>query len=409
MSKAATHKTSINGKPMKATGLINIVIAALLGKSTGIIALAQTATLTELGGLRVPPSGIGGVDSNATFAIGMTTDNGVSWRSDATPAEAVQIVGKLRPEVTQIGQQADIYLVVKTDAGFLMRKTDGAFTPWSGNTDELVPYKRQSTLTAETGMDLYTGKLGVSGEFQLFLGYRGADGVLRYSPRPFVLTSAANPAASSADWFFNGADWQSNGSPPACANPLLQLPVETAKVTSILYPGQTRGGDYKAHGGFRFDGTGQSNQVNVVAAIAGTVVRGERDNTNGVVQYGFEIINSCGVMMRIGHLLELSPQFAAIANSLPPASASSEFHSVSGHTVTAGAPIATAIGLPGNVFMDFGVYDLRSRNPATTGMTGELKPYGICWLDALPTADATRVRSLPAADGESGKRSDYCR
>lgn len=409
MTKAATHKAPINRKPMKPPGLVAVVLIALLGPSTDNRVLAQTATLTELGGLRVPPPGSGSVDTNATFAIGMTTDNGLSWRSGATPTDALQIVGKLRPEATQIGQQADIYLVVKTGASFLMRKTDGAFTQWSGSTAELVPYKRQTTLTAETSVDLYTGKLGISGEFQLFVGYRGADGLLRYSPRPFVLTSTMNPAGSSADWFFNGSDWQSNGAPQACATPLLQPPVDTANVTSILYPGQTRGGDYKAHGGFRFDGNGQSSQVNVVAAISGTVVRGERDNTNGVVQYGFEIINSCGVMIRLGHLLELSPQFAAIANSLPPASASSEFHPVSGHTVTAGAPIATAIGLPGNVFMDFGVYDLRSRNPATTGMTGELKPYGICWLDALPAADSTRARSLPAADGESGKRSDYCR
>jgi hypothetical protein len=59
--------------------------------------------------------------------------------------------------------------------------------------------------------------------------------------------------------------------------------------------------------------------------------------------------------------------------------------------------------------MDFGIYDLRSRNPATTTMTGELKPYGICWLDALPAADKARVRSLPAADGVAGTTSDYCR
>ena len=40
---------------------------------------------------------------------------------------------------------------------------------------------------------------------------------------------------------------------PSCPTPLLQTPVDLSKVTSILYPGQERGGNYKAHGGFGFD------------------------------------------------------------------------------------------------------------------------------------------------------------
>ena len=39
----------------------------------------------------------------------------------------------------------------------------------------------------------------------------------------------------------------------SCPAPLLQTPVDLSKVTSILYPGQERGGNYKAHGVFGFD------------------------------------------------------------------------------------------------------------------------------------------------------------
>ena len=39
-----------------------------------------------------------------------------------------------------------------------------------------------------------------------------------------------------------------------CPDPFVfQLPIDINKATSVLYPGQIRGGDYKAHGGFRFD------------------------------------------------------------------------------------------------------------------------------------------------------------
>ncbi len=393
---------------MKAVRFVSILIALFANALWNDAAMAQGTSLTELGGLRVPPAGSAVVDTNATFAIGMTIDNGFSWRNGATPTEALRIVGKVRPDASQIGRQADIFVVVRTGAVFLMRKSDGAFVQWSGDAAELAPYKPQTTLAADTEVEIYSGQLGVSGEFQLFLGYRGTDGVLHYSPQPFVMTISANPTGGAAPWFFNGTDWQSNGTPPACPGPLLQSPLDLGKVTSILYPGQTRGGDYKAHGGFRLDGAGQTNQVNVASAIAGTVVRGVRDNAHGVVQYGFDIINPCGVMMRVGHLLELSPKFAAIAETLPPPTPGNTFTTLSGYTVNVGELIASAIGIPGNTFMDFGIYDLRSRNPATTSMTGELKPYGTCWLDALPAADSARVRSLPPADGVSGRTSDYC-
>ena len=150
-------------------------------------------------------------------------------------------------------------------------------------------------------------------------------------------------------------------------------------------------------------------QVTVTSAISGTVSRGVRYIEAGVVQYLFDIISPCGVMMRLDHLRELSPKFAAIAATLPPAAETTQTTQLTGYSVSAGETIATAVGMNANVSFDFGIYDLRSRNPATAQMTGELRPYGICWLDSLPTADSQRVRALPAADGVMGKTSDYCR
>ncbi len=212
-------------------------------------------------------------------------------------------------------------------------------------------------------------------------------------------------------WNFSGSAWEVTGTPPSCPSPLLGAPVDLSRVTSVLYPGQTRGGDYKAHGGFRFDRAGQSHSVSVVAAMEASVYRGVRYIEGGETQYLFDFIHPCGVMIRLDHLLELSAKFAALAATLPPATASTVTSTISGQSVSAGEQIATAIGsrTTGNVGVDFGVYDLRQRNPATASRQGEQAPYGICWLDQMSPANTAILRALPAGDQASGARSDYCR
>ncbi|MFM8535379.1 MAG: hypothetical protein ACKOEC_17615 [Acidimicrobiia bacterium] len=188
-----------------------------------------------------------------------------------------------------------------------------------------------------------------------------------------------------------------------------------SRVTSILFPGQVRGGNYKPHGGFRFDGSGQTNAATITAAMDASVFRGARYLESGQVQYLFDFINACGYMFRLDHLRELSAKFQAIANGFPAAAeGGSQTTTVSGQTVTAGETIATAVGFTNNVSVDFGVYDLRQRNSASgdpawlAGHPGELASYAVCWFDLLPSADAARVRSLPASTND-GRVSDYCR
>jgi hypothetical protein len=212
--------------------------------------------------------------------------------------------------------------------------------------------------------------------------------------------------SAAASWSFNGTSWQATGTPPSCPAPLLGAPADLSRATAVLYPGQVRGGDYKAHGGLRFDGS--PNTVTVVAPMDATVYRGVRYVEAGETQYMFDFINNCGVMFRLDHLLELSSRFAAIAATLPAAGASTVTTTISGQTVSAGETIATAIGFrtTSNVGFDFGVYDLRQRNPATTSRTGELIPYGVCWLDRMSAANNAIVGALPPGDQAQGRTSD---
>ena len=200
----------------------------------------------------------------------------------------------------------------------------------------------------------------------------------------------------------------------SCPTPLLQSPVDLSKVTSILYPGQERGGNYKAHGGFGFDDA-TDNSVTVEIPLDGKITRVARYRELGEVQYLFEFEGNCGVSFRLDHLRELTAKFEAVVAAFPIKEDSRTDLVNPPVAVMLGEVIATEVGFLNNVFLDFGVYDMRQKNeaskdPAWAGAHSQFPAdsYGICWLDALPQADSLVVKALPSRDGASGTKSDYC-
>ena len=150
------------------------------------------------------------------------------------------------------------------------------------------------------------------------------------------------------------------------------------------------------------------------------ILRASRYLASGEIQYTFDFVNDCGIMYRFGHLRDLAPRFQALADALPaPVELDSRSTQISGNlTVALGELVGTSTGLrdsANNVFLDYGVYDLRQRNAASrdaawlASHNNDTAPYGTCWFDLLTTADAARVRALPPADGAMGRTSDYCR
>lgn len=132
-----------------------------------------------------------------------------------------------------------------------------------------------------------------------------------------------------------------------------------------------------------------------------------------------DFLHECGILHRFDHLLALSPPLQALVDLLPPpVERDSRTTPVgAGHAVRAGDMLATSVGSPkaGNLFIDWGVYDLRQRNAASENPAwlashpGEFASYAICWFDYLDPGDAAIVRSLPSGSSESGAHSDYCR
>ena len=201
----------------------------------------------------------------------------------------------------------------------------------------------------------------------------------------------------------------------ACPTPLLQTPVDLSRVTSILYPGQERGGNYKAHGGFGFDNA-TDNSVTVKIPLDGKITRVVRYREIGEVQYLFEFEGNCGVSFRFDHLRKLTAKFEAVVNAFPIKEDTRTDLVNPPVAVTVGEVIATEVGFLNNVSVDFGVYDMRqkneaSKNPAWASAHSQFPAdsYGICWFNSLPQADSVAVKLLPSRDGQNGKTSDYCK
>lgn len=207
----------------------------------------------------------------------------------------------------------------------------------------------------------------------------------------------------------------------SCPEPILQLPTELENITSILYPGQERGGNYKPHGGFRLDNL-SSNTVKVIAPMDAKLVAGSRYIEQGEEQILLDFQSSCGVKFRFDHLLTLSPEIQAEVNKLPEAKVddSRTTNFTNQISVKTGDVIATEVGFAKskNVSFDFGVYDTRQPNASSEDKAykaahpdlenNEQLKYAVCWLDFLAPEVATALKSLPAGDQAAGKTSDYC-
>ena|SRR3989344_3129602 len=230
---------------------------------------------------------------------------------------------------------------------------------------------------------------------------------------------------SSVSWEFNNdtKTWSAMGNPPACPDPFVfPSPVDLSLASGILYPGQVRGGDYKPHGGVRFDNR-DTNDIKVQAIMDGYILKASKYLEAGEEQISFFYINDCGLMVMHDHFLTLSPRIAEALSKLPLGDeGDSRTTTIEPKVyVKKGEVLATEIGHKDfngkkNIFVDFGLYDLtktngieydsdfRTKNPNVD----EYGTHALCWFDYLSSEEESLVRSLPAG-GHEGKQSDYCK
>jgi len=236
-----------------------------------------------------------------------------------------------------------------------------------------------------------------------------------------------NPQTVAIVWQNNGSDGfeptPPNAVVPDCIDVGWQLPLrDLSTVEGRLEPGQIRGGDYKAHGGFRM----QTAEVDVVSAINGAITSiaayretatGKR--SGGEVQYLIEIQHPCGIQVRYDHLKVLSAPIQKIFtdNAVVVGDDSRTTRMQPPVPIKAGDLLATTVGFietGANYSFDFGVYDLRTPQPSKRsaeelkkmGPSGMLGQYGLCWYDLFGTENAASIRAIPVGSKEQG--SDYC-
>jgi len=221
-------------------------------------------------------------------------------------------------------------------------------------------------------------------------------------------------------WMFDNRDgeWRVSGSPPACSDPLIvESPVDINQVSSILYPGQIRAGDYKPHGGFRF--LRSDNLVDVVAPMDGYLFKASRHIARGEIQYLMFFINDCGVMYKLDHLRTLTDKYERVFDDFPPPPVEdSRTTEINPRVfVQKGELIATEVGFKkdNNIFVDFGLYDLRQKNEVSQdpswvashpGME-EQGEHALCWFNNFKPQQAEILVNL-SIGSEEGNVSDYC-
>lgn len=181
------------------------LVLALAASALGAPAWCQTAGAPSL---QVLPSArlASPATSGAVFSAGMSRDGLKTYVARAATTEPVSIVGRVQPETAQIGQPGQLYLVIMVAPGqFLMRNSQGAFLPWNGDPAALVPARSLPALAGQETIDVFSGVLGVEGEFQIFLGYSASDRVLHFTPTPLtiqlIVDSDRDGVADAADLF----------------------------------------------------------------------------------------------------------------------------------------------------------------------------------------------------------------
>lgn len=165
------------------------LLLSLLLSTSGQAADAELSTLSAIGS--------DGKASTAAFAAGMSLDNGGSYRSAATSGDTAVITGRITPATTDVGKKADLYALVNVEGAFYMRTAAGGYQPWAGGIATLVPVQKDVTLASTQSVEVFRGKLALSGVVQVYLGYKPAGStavIYTLNPLRLEVQASTSPA-----------------------------------------------------------------------------------------------------------------------------------------------------------------------------------------------------------------------
>jgi len=334
----------------------------------------------------------------------------ISCQNQELPLPVVKTLAKQEPsnhssiEVAQGPDAEGEYVTMRTQLGYAT-KSGGIHPDAYREIDAKIRALEEAGLEIEKANELR----GMLEKLKI-----GEEAPIAPQDMKYLIVFPGWNTTTAVTWHYRDGIWVPTATPPQCDEPFIfQTPVDLDLATAILYPGQYRGGDFKPHGGFRTDKT--EGPVEVRSPIEGYIWRVAKFTDDYGIHYMFDIQHQCGIMVRLGHLAKVPPKMEAIFDDFPIRSKyDSRTELVEPFFVSLGEVIATDTQL-GTGF-DWGAYDLRKENEASKDPNfrkahsdeGEQAYHALCWLDLLPQEDRAIVKGLPAADGKSGKKSDYC-
>lgn len=144
---------------------------------------------------------------NASFAIGLTRDQGITYRNQARVPDALRISARIQPEPQHVGKIGDVFALVVIGGSVNMLTSNGQLLPWDGTLAGLRPVRDDVTLQATMELELFSGVVGSVGTFPFYLGYReNSSGDFNYTatPEPIQITNDKAPTQSVACAAFGG-------------------------------------------------------------------------------------------------------------------------------------------------------------------------------------------------------------
>jgi hypothetical protein len=190
------HRTSVRAFNLKAS----LATAGAGGANSGTTTTTPSAeaALVVAKSMTRNPNGTSGVAANdsvsqASFWLGASRDQGESVQTDFTAWwDEVLIAGSLAPQLADVGQPGDIFVVIRTLNGSTDRwsylGSDGVYRPWDGRLSSLEPAREVDRLEALHMIQIFSGTMA-TGNHRVFLGYsrRNGGGPLHYTPTPMQL------------------------------------------------------------------------------------------------------------------------------------------------------------------------------------------------------------------------------
>jgi len=162
----------------------NPVSRAVLAQVSSTTASQQNATTKTTGSA-------GFSASTASFRLGASRDQGSTTGVNFQVGDQVVIAGNAVPQGADVGQPANIFLVIRTQTAtedrWTYRDLDGVFRPWNGNIPDLQPAFVVDALKSSEDFEIYQGILA-SAAHKVYIGYRLTGGnVLHFTSNPMRL------------------------------------------------------------------------------------------------------------------------------------------------------------------------------------------------------------------------------